>query len=220
MQVFSAYFAWAVLMANAAAAFMQSAQHESLKKMIHPSSHQSCAIHNPIVLHQSETEDIDDEEYEDVEFVVTAEQIMALRKEAAKRERRKDLPRFFLPLEDSAQCSQEKLEEIVKLFDTNELIQIKGVSKDKKKHVFDVAHTLAATLEEEMGKPVVVVDIKGFAVKLYSPWWEEDQDGTSKIQLYCSYRPNQWARKAKALRDERGQVIVGEDGKSIKVIPE
>jgi hypothetical protein len=73
---------------------------------------------------------------------------------------------------------------------------------------------------------VVVVEIKGFAVKLYRPWCCESDDEDEmtmregQIQLRTNYKPGQWTRKAKPIRDIRGQIITDEYGNSVKEIPE
>lgn len=178
------------------------------------------------IMNQSSNEEMHDgeDEYELVEFFVSPEQISMLRKEATKRDTRKKLAKFFLPPEESMEVSQETIDGIASLFDTSELIEVRGVSKDKKKHVHDTAYGLAATLEDDIGRPVVVVEIKGFAAKLYCPWDDEEKRGSNGeecIQLYSSYRPGQWTRKAKPVRDNRGQIIIDEEtGKSVKEIPE
>ncbi|KAL3808544.1 hypothetical protein ACHAXA_002711 [Cyclostephanos tholiformis] len=165
------------------------------------------------------------EEQEDmtVDFFVSPVQIAFLRKEANKRESNKRLPKFNLPPQETADVSPETLSEISNLFDKSELIEVRGMSKDSKRKVFDTAHGLAGTLEDAFEKPVVVVDIKGYAVKLYCPWDNDDEHGVKRggrIQLRSNYRPGQWTRKAKSIRDNRGQIITDEDGLSIKEIPE
>jgi hypothetical protein len=181
-------------------------------------------MHQPCTLHQT-AQDVeqDEEEYEMVEFTVSAEQIAMLRKEANQRDARKQLPKFFLAQEESAEASPETINEILALFDKDELIEVRGVGKGKKKQAFEKCNELAAILEDTIEKPVVVVDVKGFAVKLYCPWVDDEEGANGKlgrIQMRTSYKPGQWSRKPKALRDNRGQVILDEDGKSIKEIPE
>ena len=192
------------------------------------SHHRLCHQHqHHTILYQSTQEDIEqkqteqgeEDEYELVEFFVSPGQITTLRKEAKKRESKKKLPNFFLSPEESMEVSSETIESISKLFDNNELIEVRGISRDKKKYVFDKAYGLAETLEDVIEKPVVVVEIKGFAVKLYCPF-DNDEDGKQRIQLRTSYKPGQWRRKPKPLRDNRGQIIMDEDGKSVKEIPE
>mmetsp|Transcript_37284 Transcript_37284/g.79489 ORF Transcript_37284/g.79489 Transcript_37284/m.79489 type:complete len:165 (+) Transcript_37284:1631-2125(+) len=163
-----------------------------------------------------------------VEFFISPEQISLLRKEATKRESQKKLPKFFLSPDESMEVTLETIHEISKLFTTSEIIEVRGVSRDKKKQVFDIAHGLAATLEGAMEKPVVVVHIKGFSVKLYCPWDDDHEHGGSsignnpirRIQLRTSYEPGQWTRKAKPIRDNKGQIVLDGNGKSVKNIPQ
>lgn len=161
----------------------------------------------------------DDEEEELVEFFVSAEQISVLRKEANKRDRVKKLQKYFLPDEESLELSQQSVDGISNLFEKSELIEVRGVSKDEKKGVYDTAYSMAEMLEEEIGKPVVVVEIKGFAAKLYCPWLDGEGDASKRIKLFTSYKPGQWTRKPKPIRNEFGQVVRDENGKSIKEIP-
>jgi len=119
------------------------------------------------------------------------------------------------------ELSQQSMDEISALFEKSELIEVRGVSKGQKKGLFDTANAMAESLEEEIGKPVVVVDIKGFAVKMYCPWLDgEDFDTSKRIKLFTSYKPGQWTRKPKGIRNEYGQIVLDENGKSIKVIPD
>lgn len=188
----------------------------------HEQSRRSMSRHYS-TLHQT-AQDIeqDEEEYEVVEFFVSPEQITSMRKEANKRDANKQLPKYFLSSEESMDVSPETIGEILTLFESDELIEVRGVAKGQKKQAFDTCYKLAATLEDTIEKPVVVVDTKGFSVKLYCPWVDDEGSNGKfgKIQLRTSYKPGQWSRKAKALRDARGQVVIGEDGKSIKEIPE
>jgi hypothetical protein len=161
------------------------------------------------------------EQEEMIDFFVSPVQIAFLRKEANKRESNKRLLKFSLPPPETAEISHETIGDIANLFDRSELIEVRGVSKDAKKKVFDSANGLAATLEEALGKPVVVVDINGFAVKLYCPWDEDGQgERGGRIQLRTNFRPGQWVRKAKPIRDTRGQIITDDEGMSVKEIPE
>ena len=170
--------------------------------------------HKNIIIKQTAK---DEEEYEGEEFFVSQEQILSLRKEASKRESNRRLPKWVLPPEEAAEVSEDTIDKLIYLFNESEIIEVRGISRDKKKGVYDTAHGLAGLLEEEMSKPVVVVNIKGFAAKMYSPW---EEDRGSNIQLRTSYRPGQWTKKPKPVRDNRGHIIIGEDGKNIKEIPE
>jgi hypothetical protein len=174
-------------------------------------------------LYQSELQEADydeEEEEELVEFFVSPEQISVLRKEANKRDKTNKLVKFFLPQEESLELSEQSMNEISALFEKSELVEVRGVSKGEKKGVFDAAYAMAEVLEDEIGKPVVVVEIKGFAVRLYCPWLDDEGDSSKRIKLFTSYRPGQWTRKPKPLRNAFGQIITDENGKSIKEIPE
>ena len=179
------------------------------------------------IMQQSSSQEVeDDEDYELVEFFVSPEQINFLRKEAKQRDARKTLPKFFLPPDEQTAelaLSDGTIDEVSKIFESDELIEVRGVSKESKRKVFDTAQTLAGMLEDVFEKPVVIVDTKGFAVKLYCPFDSDEQGEGQKfkrIQLRTSYKPGKWTRKPKAIRDERGQVVLDETGKSIKEVPE
>jgi hypothetical protein len=174
-------------------------------------------------------EEEEEQEQTMVDFFVSPVQIAYLRKEANKRESNRRLVRYNLDPQETTTASHispDTIRDISNLFDTSELVEVRGISKDTKKRVFDAAHGLAGTLEEAFERPVVVVDIKGYAAKLYCPWDDDDDDDESgtgrdgRIQLRSNYRPGQWTRKAKPIRDNRGQIITDEDGMSIKEIPE
>jgi len=175
-------------------------------------------------LHLDE-DDIDDEV---IDFFVSPEQISFLRKEANKREARNKLPRFNLSTssqqEDMENLPNETIDAISTLFEQSELIEVRGVSKNSKRKVYEMAQTLASTLENVYETPVIVVEIKGFAVKLYRPWSEDEDDNETmregRIQLRTNYKPGQWTRKAKPIRDFRGQIITDEFGNSVKEVPE
>jgi hypothetical protein len=175
-------------------------------------------IQSTVILQQSDGDDYDEEEdYDDQqgeEFFVSPANIKVLRKEATKREVGRELPKFVLPPDEQSEISEETLSGIINLFDEAEIIEVKNISKNAKRYVYATTNDLAALLEEEMGQPVVIVSIKGFTARLYSPWVEEDRRG--RIVLRTSYRPNQWKKRPRPVRDNRGQVIRGEDGKSIK----
>ena len=175
------------------------------------------------ILYQSELQEADydeEEEEELVEFFVSPEQISVLRKEANKRDKTNKLVKFFLPQEESLELSEQSMNEISALFEKSELVEVRGVSKGENKGVFDAAYAMAEVLEDEIGKPFVVVEIKGFAVRLYCPWLDDEGDSSKRIKLFTSYRPGQWTRKPKPLRNAYGQIITDENGKSIKEIPE
>ena len=115
------------------------------------------------------------------------------------------------------------------LFAKHEIIEIRGIGKDDKKSVHYIANAIANTLEDAINKPVVVVDVKGHAVRYYCPWDDDDENEKDdknnesrvgkRIELRTKYRPGQWTRKAKPIRDNRGQIVTDVNGNSIKEIP-
>lgn len=230
MHVFQMVAAWTLAVATTAVSAFQSTTSSNIMPSRHhhqstlrPNNHQQ----NIILLRHStvNVEDVEEEEYEMVEFFVSPDQISLLRKEAIRRDSNKKLPKFYLPPDESMLEITEtstSITDISKLFETSELIEVRGVAKGHKKAVFDTAHGMAGMLEDAFEKPVVVVDIKGFAAKLYCPWDSDEVDGGvgQRIQLRSSYKPGQWTRKAKPIRDIRGQVVLDENGKSIKEIPD
>jgi hypothetical protein len=163
-------------------------------------------------------------EFEGDEIIISTQQIRILRKEADKRRVEKKLATFFTPKEetDGSSFSESTLTEINNLFQSNELVEVRGLSKENKKLVNLVVDVLSMELErhqqsatasegpvEAIARMVVPIQTKGFATVFYCPL-------TDGIKLRSNYRPNAWTRKLKAIRDTRGQIILGEDGKSIK----
>jgi hypothetical protein len=148
----------------------------------------------------------------------TPSQKMQVRKEASKRQARKKLTYFSLPAEDThGNFADETLEEIWKLLNENEIVQIRGISRDAKKMTFSVATRLCLELEWHVEKyadldcdsvllPVALLSIKGHSVIIYSPTL--DLDDPKKIPLRTSVgQKNTWTARIKAPRDNRGQII-------------
>jgi hypothetical protein len=192
---------------------------------------------------------MEDEEEDDSNFFVSPVQIAFLRKEATKRESNKRLFKYNLPssvndddhdnndTNSGMEITIETINTICNIFAQHEIFELRGISKKNKKLVHYIAHAIANTIEDTIDKPVVVVDIKGHAVRYYCPWDEdedeEDEDEKNnnnnneqqkhrvgkRIELRTKYRPGQWIRKAKPIRNNRGQIVTDENGNSIKEIP-
>ena len=146
---------------------------------------------------------IDDDEY------VSPNQIKELRKEVAKRRARRKLTQFKLPQEEShGEFTEETLAAICGLLAENELVEVRGISRDRKREVFATTEELGMALSEQ-GKFVSLVETKGFAATFYCPG-EDDVVVGKKIVRRTSYKENQWAKKPKPKRDNRGQIIKGE----------
>ena len=113
---------------------------------------------------------------------------------------------------------------IIGLLEDDELIEVRGVSKDSKKRALDACQTLAEMVEVAFDKPVVVVEQKGFAVRLYSPFDEEGR-GPDRAQVELRARAVEEEGQAGQGREgpkraRRGRQVGGEDGRSVKEVPE
>ena len=146
---------------------------------------------------------IDDDEY------VSPNQIKELRKEVAKRRARRKLTQFKLPQEEShGEFTEETLAAICGLLAKNELVEVRGMSRDRKREVFATTEELGMALSEQ-GKFVSLIETKGFAATFFCPG-EDDEVVGKKIVRRTSYKENQWTKKPKPKRDNRGQIIKGE----------
>ncbi|KAL3936990.1 MAG: hypothetical protein SGBAC_007805 [Bacillariaceae sp.] len=160
--------------------------------------------------------DITAEEEPLVEFP-TPSQRSTLKKEAAKRQARKELPTFSLPSDDQlGSFSDETLESIWELLEEHELLQIKGFAVESKERrlTHDLAMKLCLQLEWEKERqinddvtlPVAMLSYKGHSAIIYSPTL--DNDHPKKFILRTSVgQKNTWKARTKAPRDNRGQIV-------------
>ena len=122
---------------------------------------------------------MDDDEY------VTPNQVRDLRKEVQKRKNTKKLTTFILPEDEGYDnFSKQSLDELLEKLKINELVQVKGISREDKRDVFSTAEDLAMTLSEE-GKFITLVETKGFSSVMYRPG---DDDVKKKIIRRTSYK--------------------------------
>eukprot|EP00977_Amphora_coffeiformis_P010253 scaffold2383_cov161-Amphora_coffeaeformis.AAC.9 len=134
--------------------------------------------------------------------------IVELRKEASKRLANNRMPVLFLTESEMDGDFGESLAEFSSALEANELIQVRGISRDSKKQIRNVADALAISLGVEMGKDVSLVQCKGHSGIYYCPASDENPQ---KITLHTSVgKKNQWKRKPKPVRDNRGQIIPGQ----------
>jgi len=156
------------------------------------------------------TEDLE----EDDDFVITPNQLKVLRKEARKRQ----LPKASLtPEESRGPFSHETLSTIAQILSRHEMVQVRGISRENIKDVREFSESLALDLERETERMVFSIDVKGFAATLYCPM---DDDNPDKIKIFSSYRPNQWQRRPRGIRDISGRFITDEDGNIIRKRPD
>lgn len=129
---------------------------------------------------------------------VTPNQRKLLRKEVAKRRARKTLPQVWI--EDG---SQERVKGIAETFTSqNELVEVRGISRDNKKAVFAESERLALELGFVTKKSVDLVESKGHASVFYCP-----VEGNGSIVLRTSFKEDAWEKRPKAPRDNRGQIV-------------
>lgn len=151
---------------------------------------------------------------EEDDFVITPNQILIIRKEARKRK----LPKVSLtPEESEGPFSHETLSTIAQSLNRHELVQVRGISRENTKNVRDVSESLALDLERVTERIVFSIDVKGFAATLYCPMEDDNPD---KIKLFSSYRPNQWKRRPRVVRDNSGRFSRDEDGNIIRERPD
>jgi hypothetical protein len=131
---------------------------------------------------------------------LTPTQVKTLRKEANKRKTRKELKALVFSDENTA---NQHMAAIVHLLEDSELIEIRGISRNEKRHVRRNAERLALEIEMELERPVFLLDTKGHAATYYSP-------GIGDFELRTGYREAQWSKKPRPKRDSRGKIIKGE----------
>ena len=137
---------------------------------------------------------------------LTRNQVRVLRKETAKRRARKQIPQHWLPsAETRGPFSEATLETIVHSLQKHELVEVRGISKDSKKAVFETCLQLelelSLLLQAEEQPVAFLVESKGHAAVFYTPTKE------GGIQLRSFYKENAWKKRPKAPRDNRGQII-------------
>ena len=99
---------------------------------------------------------------------------------------------------------QEFLSAVSQTLVENEMCEVRGVSLEDKRQVMEHAEQLAYDLSVELQRYVSIVQVKGHAVTLFC----SSPDPTKrKIFLRTSYKEGAWQKRAKAPRDDRGQII-------------
>lgn len=146
----------------------------------------------------------------DDEFVEfpTSSQRITLKKEAAKRLARKDMPTFSLLSEESnGSFSYETLQKVWSILSENELILVRGISKDEKKWVYSTAERLCAELETiQADLPVTLLSTKGHTATIFCPTLPNDHPLHIPLRTSVGQK-NTWRARTKPPRDYRGQII-------------
>lgn len=143
---------------------------------------------------------------EDNLYALTPKQLKTIRKEAKKR----IVPIFTLkPEETDGPFSEETLSAIIQILSEHELMQVRGISRDRKSSVREVSELLAFNLEGEAEKMVEQIEVKGFTATLYCPF---EDDNPKRVKLFSNFQPNQWSYRERALRDISGGIMKDENG--------
>jgi RNA-binding protein YhbY len=138
--------------------------------------------------------------------------ISTLRKEASRRIANKRMPIIFLSdSETDAKFTDDGLAAITEAFQNDELVQVRGLSRNNKKRTRAIAESLTQELSLSMNKDVNLVECRGHAAVYYCPFADDENETSSKrIKLFTSVgKKNQWTKKPKPVRDNRGQIIPG-----------
>ena len=128
---------------------------------------------------------------------------LARSKEASKRKSRKLLVQHTLVSEEDEKLD-EFLQTVCQDLEENELVQVRGISLEDKRFVYESAHQLAYDLSVVLQRGITVVQIQGHAVTLFSP---SANPKKRKILLRTSFQDGAWTPREKAPRDHRGQII-------------
>ena len=81
---------------------------------------------------------------------LTPNQVKTLRMEASKRKAQKQLATHILSSDESIPLSERTMSTIVSLLQDNELVEVRGISKEEKRFVRSDSERLAAELEMEL----------------------------------------------------------------------
>mmetsp|Transcript_36438 Transcript_36438/g.43876 ORF Transcript_36438/g.43876 Transcript_36438/m.43876 type:complete len:233 (-) Transcript_36438:134-832(-) len=186
---------------------------------------------NPLVLNLSRYLDAIETDDDDDDFLYLSDkQIKTLRKEADLRKGLKTLATYSLNADEDYASnidhdedyvfSDTVLTNVAQMLEEEELVEVRAISKNNVKTVGSDAYLLAANLEGEMDRYVVVVRVKGFTASLYSPREEGAEDkGTAKhdkIKLRTNYKHKKFNVKPKAVRNEKGQIVMDDEGKVVR----
>jgi hypothetical protein len=157
-------------------------------------------------------ENDDDDDDDELDYL-SPSQIKTLRKEASKREANKVLPR--IAYRNDVGITPMML--IISTFASHELVTISSIRADKQQHrshvkpaaeqlAYDIALAMPTSQQQ---RPVFLVCIQGYSATYYSPFPKGRVVAPpNRIPLHqSSYKPNQWSKRTKALRDERGQIV-------------
>jgi hypothetical protein len=174
----------------------------------HRRTNQQQEIDTPIAIaavmaQQSTLIDVDpQEEEEEVDFLTTM-QTKQLRKEVEKRRAWKILNTISFenyPVEDNQSYNVDLIHDLVRALAADGLVELRGISKNSRRHVYAIAEEIAADADEL--RCTFLLTVKGHAAVYFSP------TATAVPSLRTTRKENQWTKREKAARDNRGQIII------------
>jgi hypothetical protein len=142
------------------------------------------------------------EEEEEVDFLTTM-QTKQLRKEVEKRRAWKILNTISFenyPVEDNQSYNVDLIHDLVRALAADGLVELRGISKNSRRHVYAIAEEIAADADEL--RCTFLLTVKGHAAVYFSP------TATAVPSLRTTRKENQWTKREKAARDNRGQIII------------
>lgn len=125
---------------------------------------------------------------------LTPLQTKHLRKETAQRRARNTLKQIsFTDFDDD----QELLRQLAEALAAEGLVEVRAISKNSRRFV----HQIAEAIAEEAGEiqTTFLVSVKGHSAVFFSP--------TESIPLRTTGKRNEWTKKEKPERDDKGQVL-------------
>mmetsp|Transcript_31266 Transcript_31266/g.52124 ORF Transcript_31266/g.52124 Transcript_31266/m.52124 type:complete len:252 (+) Transcript_31266:258-1013(+) len=167
----------------------------------------------------------------------TPSQRAEIKKEASRRKARKQLPFFSFPLEETnGAWSTDTYQAVWNLLVNHEIVQLKGICREERKHVWQTAKQFCEQMEdlisasddeddeeeeEEIGSslPVALLSTSGHSALIYCPTLPVDHP--DKLRLRTSVgQKNVWKARPKPLRDNAGKIIKGVSSRKIDDVSE
>lgn len=138
---------------------------------------------------------------------LTPIQIKSVRKKLSRRRAFNKLATVYLEDDEGPVFSGTRLKEIAQQLQEHELVQVREISPNQVRNIKSVTERLALEVGMEANVCIFVVEIKGHAATLYCPTTSATEKQQPNIQLRTTGKANHWEKRAKALRDNRGQII-------------
>lgn len=128
---------------------------------------------------------------------LTPQQVAALRKECRSRKAKSTLATVSFRSCTTEEEQEAMLNELAQLLRKEELVEVRGISIDDRKFVYETATEIAEIIGNV--QTTFMVDIKGHAVIYYCP--------NGSFPLRTTTKQNAWTKRAKKERDISGKII-------------